>query len=79
MQNFRLLFISLLIAQIVQNSHTLTRICFSLFEKSPETNLKAFQHRTWTSIDRLEKQLLNKTKFSTFLQLSCSNGKLKLR
>ena len=44
LQNFLLLFMSLLTALIVGNSHILTVIYFICLKKSSRPNLKGFQH-----------------------------------
>ena len=43
-----------------------------------KTNLKVFQYQISTSVKRSEKQLASKASFSTFLELSCLNFRLKL-
>ena len=42
LQNLLLLFMSLLTAPIVKNSHIYTRIYFIFLKKCPKTNLKVF-------------------------------------
>ena len=69
---------TLLTAFIVKNSHILAEILFIFLKKGPRTNLKDFQYQIWTLVKRSEKLLSSKTNFSTFLQISCSNFKLKL-
>ena len=70
MQNFALLFMPLLTARIVKNSHLYSRIYFIFLKKGPKTNLKVFQNQIPTSVKRSEKQLPINTNFSTFLQLN---------
>ena len=69
---------SLLTGPIVKNSHILAEIYFIVLKKYSGPNLKVFQYRIWTSGKRSEKELSSKAKFSTFLQLSCSNFRMKL-
>ena len=76
--NFFFLFMPLLTDFMVKNSHILARICFIFLTKRPKPNSKGFQYQIWTSVKRLGKQLSRKTNFSPFLQISCSNFKLKL-
>ena len=54
------------------------KILFCFLEKRPKTNLKAFQNQILTSVKRSEKQLPGKANPDTFLQLNCSNFRLKL-
>ena len=49
-----------------------------LSQIQPGRNLKVFRYWIWTSVKISVKKLSSKTKYSTFLQLSCSNFKLKL-
>ena len=77
LRNFILRVMSLLAAPIVQMTHVLARINFIFLEKRPGPNLKVFQNRIWTSAKRLEKKFSSKTKFTTFLQISSSNFRLK--
>ena len=79
LQNFLLLFMPLLTAPIVKNSHILTEVYFIFLKKRPGANLKAFSYRIWTSVKRSEKELSSKTKFGTFWQISCPNFRLKQR
>ena len=44
----------------------------------PKTTFKVFQYQILTSVKKSEKHLANKPNFSTFLQLSYLNFKLKL-
>ena len=67
---------SLLTASIVKNNHILAGIYF--LRKCLLSNLKSFQYGTWTSVKRSGKHLSSKANFSTFLQISCSNFRLKL-
>ena len=53
MQNFSLLFISLLTALIFENSHIVAGVYFIFLKKHPRPNLKSFQHQIWTSVKRL--------------------------
>ena len=48
-----------------------------LSKKRPTTNLNPFQYQILTTEERPEKQLASKANFSTFLQLSCLNLKVK--
>ena len=66
---------SLLTALIVKNSHILAGIYFIFLKKRPRPNLKGFQYQTWTS----KLVLSNKTSFSAFLQISCSNFETVLK
>ena len=50
-----------------------------LFKKGPKTKLKVFQCQILTLVKRSDEQLASKASFSTFLQLSCLNFKLRLR
>ena len=75
LQNFLLLFMSLLTVLIVKNSHILAGIYFIFLRKGPRPN---FQYQTWTSVKRSGNQLSSKTNFSTFLKISSSNFRLKL-
>ena len=77
LQNFILLFMSLLTALIVKNSHILAWSW--LFQKKcHRSNLKGFQYQIWKSVKRSGKWLSRKTNFSAFLWISCSNFRLKL-
>ena len=69
LQNFFLLFMSLLKAPIVKNSHILAAIYCIFLKKRPGPNLKVFQYRIWTSMKRSEKKLSSKRKFNTFCNL----------
>ena len=75
---FLLLFMSSLTVLIAKNSHILAVIYFILLQNFPKLNLKGFQYQIWTSVKRSGKYLSSKTNFNTFLQISCSNFKLKL-
>ena len=55
LQNFILLFMSLLTAPIVKNSHILAGIYFIFPKKCPRRNLKVIQHQIWTSEKGLKK------------------------
>ena len=66
---------SLLTAPFVKNSHIYAEI---YSKKHPEENLKVFQNQILNLVKRSEKQLPGKANFSTFLQLGCSNFRLKL-
>ena len=70
--------ISLSIALILKNSHILAGIHFIYLKKFPRPNLKGVQYQIWMSVKGLGKQLSSKTNFNSFLQISCSNFKLKL-
>ena len=78
LQNFLLLFMSLLTALIVKNSHILAGIYVIFLKRRPRPNLKGFQYQLWTLEKRSKKWLSNKTTVSAFLQISCSNLRLKL-
>ena len=65
---------SLLTAPIAKNSH----IYVYLSKKRPKPILEVLQCKILTSVKKLEKQSASKADFSTFLQLSCSNFRLKL-
>ena len=54
-----------------QSSLGLNLNCLS--KKCSKTNLKVLQYQILTSVKISEKQLPSKTKFYSFLQLSCSN------
>ena len=71
-------FMPLLLAPIVKNCEMLVGIYFIFLKEHPRPNLKDFQQQIWTSLKRSEKELSGMTKFSTFLQISCSDFILKL-
>ena len=50
LQNFLLLFISLLTALTIKNSHIVAGIYFIFLNKLPRPNLKDFQYQMWTSV-----------------------------
>ena len=50
LQNFLLLFMSLLRALIVKNSHILAGIYFIFLKKRSRPNLKGFQYQIWNSV-----------------------------
>ena len=64
-----LLFMFLLTAQIVTNSHILAGIYFTFLKKRPGANLKLFWYQIWTSVKRLVKYLSSNRTFSTFCNL----------
>ena len=70
LQTFVFLFMFLLTAPIVRNSHILAGIYFIFLKKRPGPNLKVFRYQIQTSVKRLVRQLSSKLKFSTFTQ-SC--------
>ena len=55
LQNFLLLFMSLLAASIVEDSDFLAGIYFIFLKKRPGPNLKVIQYQVLTSVKRLEK------------------------
>ena len=65
---------SLLTGSIVKNRHILAGI----LKKRQRPILKDFQYEIWTSVKRSGKQLLSETNFIPFLQINCSNLRLKL-
>ena len=69
LQNFILLFIPLLTAFVVKNSHILAGIYFIFLKNGPIPNLQGFQYQIWTLVKRSQKQLSSKTYFSTFCKL----------
>ena len=71
LENFLWSFMSLLTVLFVKNSHILAGIYFIVLKKLPRRNLKGLQ----TKFGPLWKC---KTNFSTFLQIRCSNFRLKL-
>ena len=77
LQNFILLFMSILTAPVVEKSFFGWNLLY-LSKKGPRPNLKSFQYRIWTSGKISKTQLSCKTNFSTFLQISCLNFSLKL-
>ena len=52
LQNFHLLFMSLLTSSVVQNSHISAGIYFIFLKRSPRPNLKGFQFQIWTLVKR---------------------------
>ena len=54
-KTFSLIFMSLLTALIVKNSHILAGIYFAFLKKRPRLNLKGFQYQLWTSMKTSEK------------------------
>ena len=64
-----LLFMFLLTAQIVTNSHILAGIYFTFLKKRPGANLKLFWYQIWTSVKRSVKYLSSNRTFSTFCNL----------
>ena len=70
---------SLLTAPIAENNHILAKIYFIFLKKCLGLKLKVFWYQIVTSVLTLEKELTSKTKFSTFLQASCSKFNFKLR
>ena len=52
LQNFLLLFMSLLTTVIVKNNHILTGIYLIFLKNRPRPNLKGFQYWIWTSLKR---------------------------
>ena len=73
-----MLFMSLLTVPVAKNSHILAGIYFIFVKERPRPNWKVLQYQIWTSVKRSKKKLSSKTNFSTFLQLSRSNFRLKL-
>ena len=69
---------SSLTALIAKNIHIFAGIYFFFLKERPRLNLKVLKYQICTSVKRLKKQLLSKTNFNTFLQLSRSNFLLKL-
>lgn len=78
LQNFLLLCLSLLIAQISKNSLILGKIYLTFLEKPPRPNYKVFQYKTWTLVKKFVKQLSRKTNFDAFLRLISSKFGLRL-
>ena len=74
-RNFLLLFMFLSISLILENSHILVGIYFIFLKSLPRSNLKGFPYEI--SRKRSRKKLSSKTNFSSFLQISCSNFRLK--
>ena len=68
----------LLTALIVKSNHILAVIYFIFLKIRATPNLKGFQYQICTSAKRSGKQLSSKTYCSAFLQISCSNFRLKL-
>ena len=52
LQNFLSLFVSLLTASVVKNSHMLAGIYFMFLNGRPRPNLKGSQYRICTSVER---------------------------
>ena len=77
-KNFILLLMSLLTVRIVKNRHLLAGVCFIILKNCHWSNLKVFRYHNWNSVKISEKELPDKTRFNTFLQLSYSNFRLKL-
>ena len=77
MQNFLLLFMSLLIPHFLKKGHIIGYNLLYPSEKRTKTNLKLFQYQIQTSVKRSEKQLPSKANFCFFFLLNCSNFKLK--
>ena len=74
-QNYLLNFMSLLTVPIVKNSHILAGIYFIFLKERPRFGIpKALQYQIWTS----KKSSYHVRNFSSFLQLRCSNFRLKL-
>ena len=69
---------SLFKALIVKNSHIWAEIYITFSGKRSRPNLKGFQYQIWSSVKRSGKKLSSKTNFNAFLQISCSNFRLKL-
>ena len=69
---------SLLTPLIVKDSPILPGIYFIFLKKHPRPYLKRFQYQILTSVKSSGKYLSSKTNFSAFLQISCSNFRLKL-
>ena len=57
LQNFLLLFVSLLTAPIAKNIHILTGIYFIFLKKRPRPSLKVFQYQIWTSVRKSSYQV----------------------
>ena len=55
LENFLLLFISLLTAPVVKNNHILAGIYFIFLKTRPRPNLKGLQYQILTSVKRSEK------------------------
>ena len=55
LQNFILLFISLLTPSVVKSSHISARVYFFALKEQPRPNLKDFRYKIWTSVKRLRK------------------------
>ena len=55
LQNFLFLFVSLLTASVVKNSHILAVIYFIFLNKRSGPNLKVFLYRIWPSVKGSEK------------------------
>ena len=72
---FLLHFMSSLRAAIFENCHFAAEIYFIFLKTHPRSNFKCFQCQIWTSVKRLEKQLLSKTNFINSLQISYSNSR----
>ena len=78
LQNFLLLFISLLTVLIVKNGHILAKVFFTILKKRPRPNVKGIQYQFWTSLKRSQKSLSIKTNFGAFLQITCSKFEFNL-
>ena len=63
---------------IVTISHIHPKTMFIFLKKLSEKSLEVLYYQISTSVKRLGMQLPSKVNFSTFLQLNCSNLKLKL-
>ena len=55
LQNFILLFMSLLTHSVVKSSHISARIYFVALKECTRPNLKDFRYQIWTSVKRLRK------------------------
>ena len=78
LENFLLRFMPWLTVPIVEKCHILPGIYFIILKERSRRSSKVFQYQIWTLKKRSKKILSCKTNFSTFLQLSCSNYRLKL-
>ena len=79
LQNFLLLFMPSLTAEIVKNSHILAGIYFIFLKNDLDKTFKeSLLIPNQTSVKRSEEQLSSRTKFNTFWGLSFSIFRLKL-
>ena len=75
---FFFFFLSLVTAPFIKNCHILPEIFFTFLKKRRRLNLKILYYQTYISVQKSESSYQVRPIFVTFLQIKCSNFRLKL-